>query len=93
MSHNQGDQEAPPTTAERLRAAAARTTRVNADVTLLCEWALRAATELEKAAEAVAKERERCAQVAEGFEQTRDWVPGSLYGNLRREVAALIRRG
>ena len=44
------------------------------------------------AAACVAAERERCAKVAEGFEQTRDWVPGSLYDNIRREVAARIRR-
>ncbi|XVJ69854.1 MAG: hypothetical protein HEQ39_09520 [Rhizobacter sp.] len=42
--------------------------------------------------EAVEDMRERCAKVAEGFEQTRDWVPNSLYGNIRNEVAARIRR-
>lgn len=42
---------------------------------------------------AITDERERCARVAEGFEQTRDWVPGSLYDSIRREVAARIRRG
>jgi len=36
-------------------------------------------------------EREACAQVAEGFEANRDWVPGSLWGNIRTEVAAAIR--
>ena len=41
--------------------------------------------------EAVTVEREACAMVAEGFGQTRDWVPGSLYGNIRAEVAAKIR--
>ena len=40
----------------------------------------------------VAAERERCARIAEGLVQTRDWVPGSLYDNIRREVAARIRR-
>jgi hypothetical protein len=39
----------------------------------------------------VAQEREACARIAEGFEQTRDWVQGSLYENIRREVAAAIR--
>lgn len=34
---------------------------------------------------------ELCAQVAEGFPKNRDWVPGSLYDTLRREVAAAIR--
>lgn len=38
-----------------------------------------------------AQERERCARVAEGFEANRDWVNGSLWGNIRREVAAAIR--
>lgn len=41
---------------------------------------------------AVLEERARCAKIAEGFEQTRDWVPGSLYDTLRREVAAAIRQ-
>lgn len=41
---------------------------------------------------AIMAERERCAKIAEGFEQTRDWVPGSLYDTLRREVAAAIRQ-
>lgn len=43
-------------------------------------------------ARAIAAERERCARIAEGLEQTRDWVPGSLYDAIRREVAARIRR-
>lgn len=45
-----------------------------------------------KVCEAIAAaEREACAQVAEGFPHNRDWVPGSLYGNLRNETAAAIR--
>ena len=40
---------------------------------------------------ASAAEREACAQVAEGFPQTRDWVPGSLYGTIRSEIAEAIR--
>ena len=45
-----------------------------------------------EAAEAlIAAEREACAQVAEGFPQTRDWVPGSLYGTIRSEIAEAIR--
>jgi hypothetical protein len=40
---------------------------------------------------AVLAEREECARAAEGFERNRDWVPGSLYETLRREVAAAIR--
>ncbi|TJY57412.1 hypothetical protein E4T66_18570 [Sinimarinibacterium sp. CAU 1509] len=41
------------------------------------------------------KEREACAQSAEGFTEHRDdrqWVPGSLYDTLRRETAAAIRK-
>lgn len=34
---------------------------------------------------------EECAKVAEGFPRNRDWVNGSLYDTLRREVAADIR--
>ena len=34
--------------------------------------------------------REDCAKIAEGFEQNRDWVNGSLYGKIRKEVAAAI---
>ena len=41
---------------------------------------------------AEAVERERCAQVADCFEQTRGWAPGSFYATLRREVAAQIRK-
>lgn len=40
---------------------------------------------------AVATEREACAQAAEGFQENRNWVPGSLWGNIRSEVAAAIR--
>ena len=44
------------------------------------------------AAAAVAAEREACAQAAEGFnDPRRDWVPGSLWGNIRACVAAAIR--
>lgn len=38
-----------------------------------------------------AAEREECAKVAEGFPANRDWVPGSLWGNIRAEVAKAIR--
>jgi len=41
--------------------------------------------------EAVKIEREKCAMVAEGSEQTRDWFPTSLWANLRNEIAARIR--
>lgn len=42
--------------------------------------------------ESATAERERCAQIAEGMEQDRHWVPNSLYANIRQETAALIRR-
>ena len=41
--------------------------------------------------EALQQEREACAQVCEGFPANRDWVPGSLWGNIRGEMAATIR--
>lgn len=41
--------------------------------------------------EAVKIEREKCAMVAEGSEQTRDWFPTSLWADLRNEIAARIR--
>lgn len=42
---------------------------------------------------AVLEERERCALIAEGFVKNRDWVPGSLYEKIRKEVAHAIRLG
>jgi hypothetical protein len=48
---------------------------------------------VETAARAILAERERCAKLAEGTEQTRSWVPSSLYDTLRREAAAAIRKG
>ena len=41
--------------------------------------------------EAVLEEREACAKVCEGFPANRDWVPGSLWGNIRSEMSAAIR--
>ena len=41
--------------------------------------------------EAVLQEREACAKACEGLEANRDWVPGSLWGNIRIEMAAAIR--
>lgn len=51
-----------------------------------------AAAEIERLRTALASETERCAMIAEGFENNRGWVPGSLYDTLRREVAAEIRK-
>lgn len=46
---------------------------------------------LEAHAAGRAEMKEEAAKAAEGFERNRDWVPGSLYDTLRREVAAAIR--
>ena len=43
------------------------------------------------AALVAASERESCAKAAEGFPENRDWVPGSLWGNIRADVASAIR--
>ena len=40
---------------------------------------------------AVLEEREACAKACEGLDATRDWVPGSLWGNIRGKIAAAIR--
>ena len=40
---------------------------------------------------AVLEERAACAKACEGLEANRDWVPGSLWGNIRSEMAAAIR--
>ena len=43
--------------------------------------------------EGVAQERERCAAVAEALDRTgREWVPDSLWANIKRDTAAAIRR-
>lgn len=39
-----------------------------------------------------ADEREKCALIAEGFQQTQLWEKGSLHDNFRRQVASRIRR-
>ena len=45
-------------------------------------------------ARAILAERERCAQRAEAKDREgREWVAGSLFGNIRREIAADIRGG
>lgn len=39
-------------------------------------------------------ERERCAVVAEAKDRAgRDWVPDSIWAQIKRETAAAIRRG
>ncbi len=61
------------------------------------EWAARLGAEKERGPapifrhEAVLEEREACAKVCEGFPANRDWVPGSLWGNIRNEMGAAIR--
>ena len=41
----------------------------------------------EAAQQLIDAEREACAQVAERFPANRAWVPGSLWANIRAEVA------
>ncbi|TIT54421.1 MAG: hypothetical protein E5W72_03990 [Mesorhizobium sp.] len=44
-------------------------------------------------ARAILAERERCAERAEGLDrQGREWVPDSLWENIKRDTAAAIRR-
>ena len=63
-----------------------------AEVADLKERIARAGVEQRRAVrEAVLEEREACAKVCEGFPANRDWVPGSLWGNIRKEIAAAIR--
>jgi acetate kinase len=65
---------------------------LKADLAAAEEVARKAVEAIPIAMDAAAeKEREACAKIAEGFERNRDWVPGSLYDTLRREVAAAIR--
>ena len=55
-------------------------------------YAAKSARFLERFASLVAAaEREACAKVCEGFPANRDWVPGSLWGNIRSEMSAAIR--
>ena len=62
------------------------------EVVALKERIARAGVEYRRALhEALQQEREVCAQVCEGFPANRDWVPGSLWGNIRKEIAAAIR--
>jgi hypothetical protein len=63
-----------------------------AEVVELKERIARAGVEQRRAVhEAVLEEREACAKACEGMEANRDWVPGSLWGNIRSEMAAAIR--
>ena len=62
------------------------------EVVALKERIARAGVEHRRALhEAVLEEREACAKVCEGFPANRDWVPGSLWGNIRSEMSAAIR--
>jgi hypothetical protein len=75
-------------------AAKERTARqaAQAEVVDLKERIARAGVEQHRAVrEAVLQEREACAKACEGLEANRDWVPGSLWGNIRGEMAAAIR--
>jgi hypothetical protein len=71
-----------------------RTARQAAQVEVveLKERIARAGVEQRRAVrDAVLEEREACAKACEGMEANRDWVPGSLWGNIRGEMAAAIR--
>ena len=75
-------------------AAKERAARIRAqeEVVALKERIARAGVEQRRAVrEAVLQEREACAKACEGLEANRDWVPGSLWGNIRSEMAAAIR--
>ena len=62
------------------------------EVVALKERIARAGVEQRRAVrDAVQQEREACAKVCEGFPENRDWVPGSLWGNIRNEMSAAIR--
>ena len=66
--------------------------RAQEEAVALKERIARAGVEQRRAVrEAVLEEREACAKVCEGFPANRDWVPGSLWGNIRKEIAAAIR--
>ena len=80
--------------AARFGAATERATRQKAqeEVVFLKERIARAGVEHRRALhEALQQEREACAKVCEGFPANRDWVPGSLWGNIRSEMSAAIR--
>lgn len=77
-----------------IAAAKERAARIRAqeEVVALKERIARAGVEQRRAvSEAVREEREACAKACEGMEANRDWVPGSLWGNIRGEMAAAIR--
>lgn len=77
-----------------MEVAKERTTRqaAQAEVAELKGRIARAGVEqLRAVREAVLQEREACAKACDGMEVNRDWVPGSLWGNIRGEMAAAIR--
>lgn len=72
--------------AEKLRSAAARTTRTNAEVALLCEYALQAAAELDRMADALGRLR-KWGDMGDGYSaglmmDVRDWIDGGMAGEL-----------
>ena len=81
-----------PSAEQEVAAERASRKQAQEEVVWLKERIARAGVEHRRAMhEALQQEREACAQVAEGFPENRDWVPGSLWGNIRKEMAAAIR--
>ena len=84
MTHKSAEQEVAKERAARKAA--------QEELAELKERIARAGVEQRRAVrEAVLEEREACAKACEGLEANRDWVPGSLWGNIRSEMAAAIR--
>ena len=80
-----------PSTDQEVAERAARQ-KAQEEVIALKERIARAGVEHRRALhEALQQERDACAKVAEGFPENRDWVPSSLWGNIRKEIAAAIR--
>ena len=72
--------------ADKLRSAAARTTRTNAEVALLCEHALQAAAQLDRMAHALDRLR-KWGDMGDGYSASlmmgvRDWIDGGMVGEL-----------
>ena len=81
-----------PSTDQEVAIERAARQEAQEEVVFLKERIARAGVEHRRALhEALQQEREACAKVCEGFPENRDWVPSSLWGNIRSEMAAAIR--
>lgn len=81
-----------PSADQEVAAERAARQKAQEEVVFLKERIARAGVEHRRALhEALQQEREACAKVCEGFPANRDWVPGSLWGNIRNEMSAAIR--